>query len=356
MDRNLIIELLSRKLAGEATQQEIQDLDDLILQNPDSIYYEEALSELWLPPATELNTDAAFKKHISKYKNELKYNDSAGRGKKGVAKLLAKYSTNSSFVISLLLLAVSGYFLVQKSPSSFTTPAYTQTVTGGGMRKQLNMPDGTLVWLNSKSSISFGDVKGTDSRLINFAGEGFFKVAPYNHHYFVINTAKLTIKGLTASFNVKAYADEKIEISVLAGALEVIMNDNDAQHFILNPSEKLVLVDKRAAPDKVSTMDSQINRTMLLESINPLVIGDNAYSTETSWVNNRLVFKDKTLPELKTTLERWFNVNLYIKNEAVKSKLFTGNFTGKNLEQVLKTLQSTNFFHYNITKQEVVIY
>jgi ferric-dicitrate binding protein FerR (iron transport regulator) len=206
------------------------------------------------------------------------------------------------------------------------------------------------------SSISFGDVQGTDSRLINFAGEGFFKVAPYNQLYFVINTPKFTIKALTASFNVKAYAGEKMEISVLTGTLEVSMNDNDAQHFILNASEKLVLVDKQAAPDKVSNMDAQINRTLLLESINSLLIGNQTYSAEASWKDNSLVFKDKTLPELEATFERWFNVNLYIKNAAVKNKLFTGNFTDKNLEQVLNALQMTNFFHYNITEQEVVVY
>ncbi len=358
MESNRIIELLTRKLANEATDQELAELHELISRNPDSIYYEEALKELWLPAANSTDTDRAFKKHILKFQNELNFEEEVGEiSSKRSSSFLKRHIKSAAVVFSLLILSVSGYFFLANSVKN-SVPVHTEVVAGKGMRKQITLPDGTHVWLNAESKLSFDlDMREKSQRLVKLSGEAFFDVTHDKKHPFIVVTDKMVVKVLGTAFNIKAYQGEKkVETTLIRGSVELSVKGSIPQKFILKPSEKFILEDNEIKSVQLKSAYPINDRTLLLQNIDPILMGDKEYIEETSWTENRLVFKNETFAELKPKLERWFNVSIELKNEDIGEYRFTGIFTNENINQALTAMQLIQPFHFKLKSHDVIIY
>ena len=355
MEQNRIIELLTRKLAGEATIHEVEELDDLIASYPDSIYYEEALKALWLPAAEDIDTEQAFNHHISKFHGELNFEEETEEVlSTGFFTRYKRYAV----ACSLLLISGIGYLFLADLVKPNNEILHTQIVAGKGIRKQITLPDGTLVWLNADSKLSFDlNMKEKDQRLVTLSGEAFFEVAHDKKHPFVVYTDKMSVKVLGTAFNIKAYPTEKkAETTLIKGSVELYVNGNTPQKFLLRPSEKFVLEDKEIQAVKSKVLHPNEGRILLLENIDPIIMGDKRYIEETSWTENRLVFHNETFLELAPKLERWFNVSIQIKDEQTKRYRFTGIFTKETINQALTAMQIIQPFHFKLKNHDVTIY
>ena len=354
MERNRIIELLTRKLAGEATKHELEELQNLIARYPDSIYYEEALKELWLPAAEDIDTDQAFKDHISKFRDELNFEEETEEILS--PRFFTRYK-RYAVACSILLISGFGYLFLADSVKPYNEILHTQIVAGKGIRKQVTLPDGTHVWLNADSKLSFDlNMKEKDQRLVTLSGEAFFEVAHDKQRPFVVHTDKMSVKVLGTAFNMKAYPTEKkAETTLIRGSVELYINGKTPQKFVLKPSEKFVLEDKKIQAVKSKILQPDEGRILLLENIDPIIVGSKKYIEETSWTENRLVFQNETFLELAPKLERWFNVSIQIKDEQIKQYRFTGIFTKETINQALAAMQITQPFHFKLNNHDVII-
>lgn len=355
MEQNRTIELLTRKLAGEATEQEHEELRDLITRYPDSIYYEEALKALWLPAAEDIDTDQAFRNHISKFQGELDFEEDTEEIPP--SGFFRRYNKYVAVACSLLLIAGVSYLFLGETVRPGTAVLPTQIVAGKGIRKQITLPDGTLVWLNADSKLSFDlNMKEKDERSVTLSGEAFFEVAHDKKHPFVVHTDKMSVKVLGTAFNIKAYPTEKkAETTLIRGSVELYVNGKTPQKFVLKPSEKFVLEDKEIQAVKTKMLHPDEGRILLLENIDPIIMGNKSYIEETSWTENRLVFNNETFLELAPKLERWFNVRIQIKDERIKQYRFTGIFTKETMNQALSAMQLTQPFHFKLKNHDVII-
>ena len=355
MERNRIIELLTRKLAGEATKHELEELHDLIDRYPDSVYYEEGLKALWLPASEDIDTDQAFKNHLSKFQGELNFEEET-------ESMLSPgfFSRYKRYAVACSILLISGlaYLFLSDLAKPDTEILHTQIVAGKGIRKKVTLPDGTLVWLNADSKLSFDlNMKEKDQRLVTLSGEAFFEVAHDKKHPFIVHTDKISVKVLGTSFNIKAYPKEKkAETTLIKGSVELHVNGDTPQTFVLRPSEKFILEDKEIQAVKFKTLQPDKGRMLLLENIDPILMGNKTYIEETSWTENRLVFRNETFLELVPKLERWFNVSIQIKDERTKSYRFTVIFTKETINQALAAMQLTQPFHFKLKNHDVIIY
>src|SRR5690606_10988350 len=118
-----------------------------------------------------------------------------------------------------------------------------EIMTQKGVRKQLILPDGTEVWLNADSKLSYDNsMNDSDIRSVNLEGEAFFDVVKDVHRPFYIVTKEISIKVLGTAFNVKAYPEEnKTETSLLRGSIELVVNERPKEKFMLKPNEKLAV-------------------------------------------------------------------------------------------------------------------
>ena len=346
MHEQRIIELITRKIAGEATAEELGELSYLLTKSPDAVYYEALLEQVWELGHSEVkpDLDEVFNKHKLKYKSDLDFKSDKKYG----------FIKKPAFILTVmagLILLVTTHFLRNYIP--VPKEERIEVIAGNGIRKEFKLPDGTIVLLNSGSKISYSsDMLDRKQRDVSLIGEAFFKVAHDKVHPFVVKTSKVAIRVLGTEFNIRDYPeDEESETTLMKGSVELTVNDRSHQKFILKPSEKFAMVKKNQIPG--SRKSSSV---LTIENISPVVFGGNEYIEEISWTENKFVFQNESFEELLPKLERWYNVKIVLENPNVGSYRFTGIFVNENIIQALEAMQLIKSFNYKLTENEVKIY
>jgi transmembrane sensor len=343
MDKNKILELLARKMAGEASPRELEELKELMNRFPDAVYYEEFLRQVWVnSPAKdglEVDPEKAYQRHRSQYSQEF------SRKKKLIGVLI--------FSILLGLLSFFYFYPIHIAETAI------EIVAGKGVRKKITLPDGTLVWLNVNSKLTYpADLGKNPQRKVYLQGEAYFDVAHHQTHPFLVQTKKLSIKVLGTAFNVKAYPhDGKSEATLIRGSIELSVNSRPNQKILLNPSEKFALEECMhciTASDKTQRKQSDI--TLTIEQVKPMLIGEQHYIQEVAWKDSLLVFKDESLMALKPKLECWYGLKITVDPELPEEYRFTGVLKDENIKEALTAMQLIKPFKFKLKANEVIIY
>ncbi|MCX2450990.1 FecR domain-containing protein [Pedobacter sp. PLR] len=373
MDNNRIIELLARKQANEATPRELEELKELMTSFPDAQYFDEVVSEIWaqredMPGMNEEELDAFYQSHELKFRKELGFKTpEAGFDVTQSPidqhipiqkKLNSWFKTNYNLLgvaCGIFIIAMASFFFLKNNAKEFDT----QVFSGKGTRKKILLPDGTLVWLNAESSLSYDShLDEEKQRLVYLVGEAFFDVSHRRNRPFVVRTKELSVKVLGTAFNVKAYAKEKgTEATLLRGSIELSMNNQPAQKIVLKPSEKFA-----TATQQKNNLNKKVNQQknilpdLIIEHIVPVRIAGSEYIEETSWKDNMLVFQNESLEDLKPRLERWFNIHIELGATIPKGYRFTGVLKNENIKEALTAMQLIKPFHFKLKADDVIIY
>jgi len=242
--------------------------------------------------------------------------------------------------------------------ASISKPA--EVVTRHGARSKILLPDGTNVWLNSGSKITYNkDLDTSTIREVYLSGEAFFDVVKYAKRPFIIHTAKMDVKVLGTQFNVKAYDDDKTtETSLIKGSVEVSLKNNPGRKYLLKPNQKLVISNDQPlkAAKGMATVALPEVATNLVE-IKPLTyLQGTETDIESSWTKNLLSFEDEAFIDVAKKMERWYDVSIEFKNKRWEDKFLNGSFEKESLEQALKALKYTTGFNYKIDHNKITIY
>ena len=343
MDKNKILELLARKMAGEASHRELEELNELMNRFPDAVYYDEFLAQVWAQPSnidgTALDPEKAYQRHRSKYTKDF------NRKRKVIVSL-----------IILLTLSMLTFLYVYHDNKPGST---VDIVAGKGVRKKITLPDGTLVWLNANSKITYPvDLGKKPQRIVYLSGEAYFDVAHRQAHPFLVRTQKFSVKVLGTTFNVRAYPqDKRSETTLIRGAIELSVHSRPKQKILLNPSEKFALEDRLPAVS-LSPVKSikHPDLKLTIEHIKPLLIGQQKYIGEVAWKDSLLVFKDESFAELKPKLERWYDMKVTVKASVMESYRFTGVLKNEDIQEALTAMQLIKPFKFKLYANEVIIY
>ncbi len=371
MQRDRIWTLMSRKLSGEATQAELLELDYLIGLNPETDIPTQFVNEYWAIPIEndEEFLEATFHQHTERLKDK-GYHLNTDLSEAGSFSYETfeenKNSKRKILYGSAILLIVAvlfGSFFYSKTfaPQQNQTVAKSEISTKNGSRTKVQLPDGTSVWLNSSSKLTYDNQNfGDKIREVSLIGEAYFDVVKNATKPFIIHTAKMDIKVLGTAFNVKSYpGDKTTETSLIHGSVEVTLNDRH-EKIMMKPNEKLIINNDDA---KTLPVNSMVTSQKLSSAATKPIIelshltrypSDNSI-VETGWINNKLIFTNESLEEIATKMERWYGVTIHIKNEKLKKELLTGSFEKETLPQALKALQFTTRFNYKIEKDTITI-
>lgn len=347
MDENRIVELLTRKIAGEASAEELGELSYLLTKYPDSVYYEALLEQVWEIGKKDRNEDLAeaFKKHKFKFKDDLKF--------KSNSNLKELFNRPAVFAIAFAFLFFSAAAFILNKYDQRVPKQRVEIMAGKGVRKEIKLPDGTLVRLNSDSKISYDpDMLKNEQREVKLTGEAFFNVAHDENHAFIATTSKVAVRVLGTSFNIKEYPGErKSETTLLKGSIELTIINRSDQKFLLKPLEKFALLDKSSKATATNN-----NSVLMIEHISPVILGSTEYISETSWAENKLVFQNESFEDLLPKLERWYNVEIELSDTKIKSFRFTGIFINENVVEALEAMKLIKPFNYKLTANEIKIY
>jgi ferric-dicitrate binding protein FerR (iron transport regulator) len=201
-----------------------------------------------------------------------------------------------------------------------------------GQKANMTLPDGTQVWLNSASTLSYSNSYNKKDRTIYLQGEAFFKVSKDEKRPFKVMADEVTIEALGTSFNVKAYLeDNQISTTLIEGNVQV---SDDKEVYILHPNEKIMFSKQSHLFAKTTLMDAE---------------------RSSSWRNNELAFEQETLEEIAKALERMYNAKIIFASEDLKKIRFSGKVKNNNLESTLQLISLVSPILHSVENSTVII-
>ncbi|WP_162946234.1 FecR family protein [Chitinophaga barathri] len=204
------------------------------------------------------------------------------------------------------------------------TPApggYNELEVPTGMDYRVVLPDGSIVWLNAASKLTFPFAFTGPERKVTVSGEAFFEVTPDHTHPFIVETPNGRVEVLGTSFNVNSYDSSQVKISLLSGAVQVHQGE---QAMLLKPGRQAVVT-------------------------NTAAIRETAFAEEQtlSWRKGWFWFEDTHLTEIAGVITRWYGVTVKMDDENVTRQVFTGRLDKTTaLDVFLKQLKSTKVIDY----------
>lgn len=369
MTRDRIWTLLSRKLSGEANEAELSELGDLIKNHPDIDIPVHLINEFWTVPdeKEEDFLEATFHLHTSRLKEkgfDLELNsEETGTLNLDFPPAENKFKRKILITSAIAVTAIILFFIIFTTAPNTAKDKFAQSEvsTKAGSRTKIQLPDGSSVWLNSNSKITYNnDHFVTGIREVSLSGEAYFEVAKNPAKPFIIHTSKMDIKVLGTAFNVKCYPGEKnTETSLIHGSIEVTMKDRQ-EKIMMKPNEKLIINDEDTKALKIVGKRSTekiipvISKPIIELSHLTLYPADNSV-VETGWKENRLIFSSETLEEIALKMERWYGITILITNNRLKKELLTGSFEKETINEALDALQFTTPFTYKADKNIITI-
>lgn len=213
-------------------------------------------------------------------------------------------------------------------------PKMNELIVPRGYRINLELSDGSVVWLNSETRLKYPQQFIGDTRRLYLSGEGFFKVKHSDTKPFIVETSNLEIEVLGTSFNVSAFDNEtQITTTLLEGSVK-LHTANDQEDIILKPNQCGVysLSDQEI---QVHDVDTELNA---------------------SWINGYYTFKSENLDIVIQKLVRSYGISICIADQELKKYEFSGKLDLKdNLYEVLEVLRLAAPIDYRETNGKIVI-
>ena len=218
------------------------------------------------------------------------------------------------------------YTVTEDSSEAANPLAYNSVSTPKGGQFQVQLPDGTKVWLNASSSITYPtSFSSAAERKITLHGEAYFEVARDPAKPFIVQSPKQDVEVLGTHFNVNAYEDEaKVTTTLLEGSVNVHVYD-ESKAFKLVPGQQSIV--QPGESTSIAAVD-------LSEAI--------------GWKNGEFVFYDETIEMVMNDISRWYDVDVVYK-DAVQQKVIWGSVSKfENISKVLKMIELTGVVHFDI--------
>ena len=206
------------------------------------------------------------------------------------------------------------------------------SVTMRGAKKEIMLPDGSKVTLNTDSELIYPEVFNDSLREVTLIGEAFFDVKSDVSKPFIVYANKIKIKVLGTSFNIKSYSDDKnIETTLVTGKVELIKDKETP--IILAPSQKAVF--------------HKVENTLEIEEVNS--------NDVIAWKTGKLIFNKTSLQEVVADLERKYNVKININSLKLLDYVYTGTFDNLSIDEVLNLLTISSPIKYSIKNEEITL-
>jgi ferric-dicitrate binding protein FerR (iron transport regulator) len=244
-----------------------------------------------------------------------------------------RYWTGIAAVILLpLLISFTSYYYFFNKYTS-VTPQEFIVMAENGQKTKVLLPDGTQVWLNSKSQLVYSSDFNRNDRKVKLEGEAFFDVSKSTDQRFVVEASSVNVVVYGTAFNIAAYQDEEtIDISLLRGKIGIENRTDNRKLTDILPNQ-LISVSKRDMQWSVRDCDAQI---------------------ESLWTQNKLKFENAPAAEVFYKLERWYGMNIHIENP---NKEIRYGFTLKSesLREMLNEINKITPINYEINGEEVIV-
>ena len=209
---------------------------------------------------------------------------------------------------------------------------YQTYYTPEGQRAELKLSDGTRVWLNANSRLTYPVHFDSKNRIVTLEGEAFFSVMRNETHPFIVQAKGYNVEVLGTEFNIIAYnQSDFFETSLLKG--EVMVTTPSKERVALKPKMRIYSKEGKNYKGMIANIDHFM------------------------WKDGIMSFNHETVNEIFAKLELYYNIKIEVYNKELLNYKFTGKFrTIDGVEHILKVLQLRHRFTYqNIIDKKIII-
>ena len=276
-------------------------------------------------------------------KNELKFSDKEciEQAYNNFLSALEDDKVNKSSLLSIFkrrFQQIAAVFIIGLMLSTIyltTTASSTMNVieVPKGETAIITLSDGTKVWLNSNSKLSYPSKFSWFEREVDFIGEGYFEVSHNKRVPFMVNTSDIEVKVLGTKFNLKTYDGESSFVTLTEGKVLVKSQDNDEQKM-MKPNDHLEF--------------NQQNEFILKENVDVIQISQ--------WKTGSHGFNNQSLSDIATVLSRKYDVEIKINDKRLENEIFTCR-THENITliEILELLRNTGQLDYKILNDKSIL-
>lgn len=323
LDEGLII----RYLQGQCSPAEEDLLLKWLQQSAENKkFFNERKAILNYRKVKQFATDEQINQAAARFHSNVRLSET--RRKKQVYLRFARYAAVLLLLLALpAILYKADYF---GSESDLITVYIGQTDSS----KFVALSDGSRVWLNSNSTITYPETFSKSERIVQLAGEAYFEVSHDSFHPFKVQTQNIQVKVLGTSFNVRSYSSEKNTEATLVEGKVVIQNKDGNSLATL-------------APGQMGEYDIS-SQYLAVKMVDP--------NGSTAWRHGLIVFTNATLDDITEKLSELFEVHFIINGENAQHTSYNFSFRkGQPIDKVLEMLSFIAALKYNVQGKEIFI-
>lgn len=325
MEKTDYIKLFDKFLQKQASAEEIRLLIQWLKSDGS---FQDWTNDEWDAASSEMDTKLQ-RKLLGQIKDKINQDHTIQLPEKSKSRRLYLWAGRvASVVLLVLLTGISVYYYATGRQDMQDMIVSVEK----GQKANVVLPDGSKVWVNSDSKLSYGSRFNKKERVLQLEGEAYFEVASDKDRPFIVETNEMAVRALGTSFNVKSYEDENSASTVLRTGRVEVTTDSDC--LILNPNEKIVF-NKQTGHAQKSSID---NATDYI-----------------NWKYNELTFNGETFENIAHTLERYYNTRIIFESESLKKYRFTGTPGNTSLESILQILSLTSPLSYEVKDSMIIL-
>jgi len=203
--------------------------------------------------------------------------------------------------------------------------------TARGETYRLRLPDGSSVWLNAASSLTYAStLYEQGKRRVKLDGEGYFEITEDKAHPFIVESRGQEVQVLGTHFNVEAYREEPIiKTTLLEGSVKVSLESGVSR--TISPGQQVRLFNGSISVEEVDT------------------------ELSVAWKNNLFLFEDQDLGSIMRMISRWYNVEVKYTDDVMQEKFGGGLSRFDQVSKVLKSLEETGQVHFKLQDRTIYV-
>jgi len=330
---------ITKVLAGTASDAERKEVQAWVRTSASHKFQYEQLRRFWNQPSSDLKLpkhEEQKKKIWSRYlaeNNESENIPTRFPSRPGWLKVAA----------IILILSIPAYFIMNRTEDIVVetkpAPELISKQNPLGQKSQIQLPDGSKVWLNADSKIAYQETFADSVRAVTLEGEAFFEVVHDRGRPFTVTSGSLSVTVLGTAFNVSGFPEAKeVTVTLVDGAVQVNEVDKVEDNVVLAPGTGLVY-----------SLEKKVYREFSKAS------DPGLFAKATGWRNGILVFNGVGFNEFVREITRWYGVRVKVEGTVPQHWDLMASFENELLTNIMDAVSYNKNFRYQLKDKELKI-
>ncbi len=320
--------LLINYLTGIASEADISRLENWTSASNENLKYFLEVKNIWETSNNQFNlNDIATKKALNKVLNQI------NRPKFRFWSQLQRVAALLFIPLLLGSFLYGKFSKVGRQPYPVNQEVYNEVFAAYGTRSTLKLSDGSSVWLNSGSSLSYPEKFTKNSRIVKLKGEAYFEVHSDVTRPFIVQTQSVSVTATGTKFNVQAFSgSHHTQVTLVSGKVSVKKGSGDRSGSLiadLKPNQHLIY-------DSISGSKDLRN-----EDVYKYI----------AWKDGKLIFRNEPLSEIVAKISQLYNVDIELRGKSMDDFLYRATFQDESLSEILKLLKLSAPIDYREVKR-----